>query len=239
MRRQISNLTRIIRHQPDRLHFQRMEHMRRRAVLALIIMEPERDISVHGIVAVILQPVRTNPSSAQSPALPPHIQENPVSICPSVLKAVSNWSRQSQRNEPIAFPVKHSECSLTGTFSAFVGSPCTNAACSLLSRLFQNDIAWKSPKRVGKSAIAAILTQIWSAPAPGHSWSYSHPATLVFASAINVSQPLFATSFLYVPLLSNLSNPIILRITFHVSRFTRLLSTPYCTTIPHPQTAQL
>jgi hypothetical protein len=35
----------------------------------------------------------------------------------------SSWSRQSQRSEPMASPVKHSECRRTGTSSAPITSP--------------------------------------------------------------------------------------------------------------------
>ena len=39
------------------------------------------------------------------------------------MRAASSWSRQSQRSEPMASPVRHSECRRTGTSSAFVDVP--------------------------------------------------------------------------------------------------------------------
>ena len=42
------------------------------------------------------------------------------------------------------------------------GSPLTMATWSLPSRLFQKPTMWKVPKRVGRSATAAMRTQMWS-----------------------------------------------------------------------------
>jgi len=67
-------------------------------------------------------------------------------------------------------PVRlHSECKRTGTSEAPITSPLVMATCSLPSRLFSNATMWKSPKRVGSSAIATTRTHTLSFPSPSHS----------------------------------------------------------------------
>mgnify|MGYP006142583613 CR=1 FL=1 len=53
--------------------------------------------------------------------------------------------------------------------AAPITSPLVMATCSLPSRLFSNATMWKSPKRVGSSAMATIRTQTLSLPSPSHS----------------------------------------------------------------------
>jgi len=68
---------------------------------------------------------------------------------------------QSHRRDPMASPVRHSECSRTGTFSSPVIRRARTPRAPLPSLLFQNATTWYVPKRVGSSAMETIFTQTW------------------------------------------------------------------------------
>src|SRR4051794_32300015 len=54
---EVGDFARVVSHQLDRLYPERVEHVYRRAVLALVIAETEGKVGLHGIQAVVLQAV--------------------------------------------------------------------------------------------------------------------------------------------------------------------------------------
>ena len=119
------------------LTFSAREHVRGDAVVALVVAEAERQVGVDGVEAVVLQPVRADlVDQADAAALLAQVEHDALVHLADRSSEASSWSRQSQRSEPSTSPVRHSECTRTGTSSAPITSPCTSATCSLPSRLF-------------------------------------------------------------------------------------------------------
>ncbi len=141
---QAADLLRVVRQQADRLHLQRVQHVRRDAVVALVVAEAEGEVGLHGVEAVVLQAVGADlVQEADAAPFLPQVEQDAVLHLPDRLErglaagrgsrsAASRWRRRSGTRSAGA-PARSRRR---------VTSPCTNATCSLPSRLFQNATTW-------------------------------------------------------------------------------------------------
>ena len=165
---QLLDLLRVVGEQADRADRQAVQHVRGDRVVALVVAEPEREVGLDGVEPAVLQRVGAHlVEQADAAPLLAQVEQHAAGSCVAMARsATPSWSRQSQRSEPSASPVRHSECRRVTTSSRPSTSPCTIAMCSLPSRLFQKATMRKRPKRVGRSATATTFTQIGARRSP-------------------------------------------------------------------------
>src|SRR5262249_24073506 len=86
--RELVDLARVVREQPNRSNREARQHVRRHAVVAFVVAEAERDIRIHRVEPLDLQRVRAN-LVEQTDAAPPlrQIEEDPGAFFRDAMEA--------------------------------------------------------------------------------------------------------------------------------------------------------
>ena len=123
-------LRRVVRQQPHRTHAEVHEDLCADAVLARVRREPELDVGLHRVPALVLQLVGAQlVGQPDRPALvAPDVQDDPAALARrSCAIDRWSWSPQSHRSDPNTSPVRHSECTRVRTSAPSPMSPSTSA----------------------------------------------------------------------------------------------------------------
>ena len=112
-----STLRRVVRQQADGADAERLQDGRRAGVVAGVRRQPEQVVGVDGVGALVLGDVGAQlvEQTDASPLVAGGVDSTPRCSAAMMRRLWRNWTPQSQRSEPSASPVRHSECTRTST----------------------------------------------------------------------------------------------------------------------------